>query len=183
MADDDHRPEQHGSLARLFGWPTATGVAAGAVLLVLQAAVDERDFWIAAGVVAVVGIVAWLGYASRAITSSRRRIDALERQAAQHAVRLDRHQIELERLAHASLPQWLRVAIAHVERHGGRIDVAPEGLRFVTADAQADWTIPKPLPADATVQHLHHRELHGRLGIDQRAYTAALLDADAPGRT
>jgi hypothetical protein len=98
VADDDHRPEQHGSLARLFGWPTATGVAASAVLLVLEAAVDERDFWIAAGVVAVVGIVAWLGYATRAITSSRRRIDALERQAAQHRAGLDRHRIDRRHL-------------------------------------------------------------------------------------
>jgi hypothetical protein len=64
----------------------------------------------------------------------------------------------------------------HVEGHGGRLDVVTEGLRFVSQDGERVWTVPLPLPAEAVEQHLHHVELHQRLGIDQGAYTTALLD-------
>lgn len=62
------------------------------------------------------------------------------------------------------------------ERHGGHLDVVTTGLRFVSEDGERVWTVPLPLPAQAVEQHLHHVELHERLGIDQTAYTATLLD-------
>jgi hypothetical protein len=174
-------------LARI-GAQVGPGVAVGAVLLVLQSVVHQRDVWVGAGVLAVAAIVVWLGISTRAAAAARERIATLEQQAAAQRAELNAHanaqseeldrlQNLMARLARATYPDWLLVAIHHTEHTGGRIDIDPKGLRFVSASKDGTWTIALPLSADPEAQARDHEGLHHALGIGQREYTTALIES------
>ena len=121
-----------------------------------------------------------------AIGAARRRIEQLERQ--QHDDRAERDHVQCDqreeldglqllvrRIELGAFPQWLRVAIVHAERTGCRIDVVPDGLRFVSATVDGQWTVKLPVANDPAAQARDRDGLHRALGIDQGAYTAALI--------
>jgi len=76
----------------------------------------------------------------------------------------------------AAFPAWLLVSIRHTERTGGRIDVVPDGLRFVSVAGDGHWTVELPVATSATAQPLTRDGLHRALGIGQREYMNALLE-------
>jgi hypothetical protein len=161
---------------RQFGWPVAVVVVGGTILFVLQSAVQHRDFWQSLGVGGALLLLAWIGGLTRTVVDQRRRIAALESADVTLRAEFERRGVELDRLARAAMPPWLRVAVVHVEAHGGRVEPVPDGLRFTDKGGEICWTIQLPLPSDLTAIALNHHELHSRFGIDQRAFTTAVLD-------
>ena len=186
MAIDEH-PQP---VAQRFGWPAAvnavTASVAVVVTLVLGAAVKQHAFWAGAAIACLAIVVAWLAALTRAGAAARRRIEELERQAAaereefeQRAAaqreEADRLQLLVGRLTRATFPDWLLVAIHHTEQTGGRIDIVPTGLRFVSAAEDGTWTVALPVSTDPTAQARAHEGLHHALGIGQLEYTTALI--------
>ena len=173
--------DEHGSriAQRLAGPAVIAVVAALAVAVVtlpLNAALKQREFWAIAGIAVALALVAALALTIRSAARARTRIAALEAKLAEYRDELDRVKVLVARLTPAALPQWLSVAITYAERTGGRVDVVHDGLRFVTADQDGEWTVHLPLSADDSVWTLERDELHRVLGIDQHAYMTALLD-------
>lgn len=139
----------------------------GAVLIVLQAALNEPSFWAGLAVGGAVAFLAIVATLIRAVRQGTARADRL------HA-ELEEHRTHIDALYAAALPEWLRVAIAHAQRTGRRIDLTNGGLRFADAEGVEIWTVPLPIPDDRMTRALQHRELHQRLGVDQLVYTRAL---------
>jgi hypothetical protein len=188
MATDEHTE----SVAQRFGWPaaiTALATTVGVlVTLVLGEAVKQHAFWIIVAIACLTVLIAWLIAASRAGAAARRRIGKLEQQAAaqreerEHRAaaqreELDRLQLIMARASRAALPAWLLVAIEHTERSGGRIDLDPQGLRFVSASRDGTWTVTLPVSADPAAQARDHDGLHRALDIGQAQYTTALIQS------
>ena len=172
--------EHESRIAQRLAGPAAIAVAAAlavaVVTLPLNAAVKQREFWAVGGIAVTLALVAALALTIRSAARARTRITALEAELGEQRGELDRVKVLVERPTRATLPQWLSVAITHTERTGGRVDVVHDGLRFVTADQDGQWTVHLPLSADDTVWTLERDELHRVLGIDQRGYMVALVE-------
>ena len=86
-------------------------------------------------------------------------------------------QVFLARVTRAACPSWLLVAIHYTEQTGGRIDVVRDGLRFVLAAADGEWTVKLPVSADRLAEALDRDGLHRMLGIGQSEYMTALIES------
>jgi hypothetical protein len=180
--------ESHDGIAQRLGWPAAIAAVTTVVGIVLSAALKQDAVWAVGAIVVLVVVIGWLGVTTRAAVTARRRIEQLERQQREDRAERDRVQCDqreeldglqvlVGRLELGAFPQWLRVAIVHAERTDGRIDVVPDGLRFVAAGGDGQWTIELPLSTDDTAQRLTRDGLHRALGIGQREYTTALIES------
>jgi hypothetical protein len=168
--ENDHAAD-HGRFLGLpterYWFPVAVLLTVGVGLPLIKGLTSTFSWWLAAAaaVTALFGLsVVQLG---RSAQRSDRQIAALEAGSLRRSV---------EFLELAALPAWLRVAITHHEARGGRVDSVISGLRFASPEGDEIWTVPLPI-TDQFADGLNHRELHHRLGIDQNAYTRALLSA------